>query len=99
MRRDEAGIDEIEIERLARERDLAAGYRQAAHRALAFARRYRAEEGNPNGQRERDCIAQARSWRLAVHALHAGLPVPALPQHPGLARTAVAAKTSDAKTG
>ena len=98
MRRDEAGLDEIEIERLARERDLAAGYRQAAHRALAFARLYRTEEGAPAGQRERDCIAQAHAWRTAVHALHAGLPVPALP-HPGLARTAVAGKTSDAKTG
>jgi len=96
-----AGVDEIEIERLARERDLAAGYREAARRALGFARRYRAEEGTPGGERERACIVQAQSWRHAIHDLHAGLPVPALPEsvRPGLARTAIADKDADAKTG
>lgn len=99
-------LDEGEIERLAREQDLAAGYREAARRALAFARRYREEEGTPGGSRERACIDQARVWRRAVRDLHAGLPVPALPEgiRPGLARArpdeAAAAGTGDGrKTG
>ena len=89
MRRpDEAVLDDGEIERLARERDLAAGYREAARRALGFARRYRAEEGAARGTREIACIEQAQQWRRAVRDLHAGLPVPALPEgvRPGLAR-------------
>jgi hypothetical protein len=89
MRRpDDAMLDETEIERLAREHGLAAGYREAARRALGFARRYRAEEGAPGGARERACIVQAQEWRRAVRDLHAGLAVPALPDgvRPGLAR-------------
>ena len=80
--------DEADIERLARERDLASGYREAARRALAFARRYRTEEGAANGDRERACIVQAQEWRRVVRDLHAGRPVPALPEGfgPGLAR-------------
>ena len=87
-RPDETPLDETEIERLARESELAAGFREAARRALAFARRYRAEEGEKHGERERACVAQAQVWRRAVRDLHAGLPVPALPEgvRPGLAR-------------
>ena len=105
MRRpDDAPLDETEIDRLAREHDLAAGYREAARRALAFARRYREEEGAAGGDRERACIVQAQAWRSAVRALHAGLPVPALPEgvRPGLARgrTSPASETPDSrKTG
>ena len=81
-------LDDGEVERLARERDLAAGYREAAKRALDFARRYREEEGVSGGPREGACILQAQQWRRAVRDLHAGLPVPALPEgvRPGLAR-------------
>ena len=88
MMRDEATLDEAEIERLAHERALASGYREAARRALAFARRYREEERAPGGTRERACIVQAQAWRRAVRELRAGLPVPALPEsvRPGLAR-------------
>ncbi len=94
-------LDEADIERLARQGELVAGYRQAAWVALAFAHRYRIEEGTPGGARERACIAQAQVWRKAVRDLRAGLPVPALPNHPGLARAATA-QTDDAagrKTG
>jgi hypothetical protein len=89
MRRDEGTLDEAEIERLAREGELAAGYREAARRALAFAHRYRDEEGTPGGVRERACIVQAQEWRRAVRDLRAGRAVPALPEgvRPGLART------------
>ena len=81
-------LDEAEIERLTREHDLSTGYREAARRALGFARRYREEEGAVGGARERACIVQAQRWRRAVRDLHAGLPVPALPEgvRPGLAR-------------
>lgn len=81
-------LDETEIERLAREHDLVAGYREAARRALGFARRYRDEEGAAGGERERACIMQAQEWRRAVRDLHAGRTVPALPEGvgPGLAR-------------
>ncbi len=102
MRRpDEAALDDPEIERLAREQDLTSGYRQAARRALEFARRYRAEEGVANGARERACILQAQQWRRAVRDLHAGLPVPALPEgvHPGLARTRTGESEAPAVTG
>jgi len=87
-RQDDGNLDEAEIDRLAHERELAAGYREAARRALAFARRYRAEEGAAGGTRERACIAQAQEWRLVVRNLHAGLPVPAMPEgiKPGVAR-------------
>ena len=102
---DDPTMDEAEIDRLARQHDLAMGFREAAHRALAFARRYRAEEGAPNGPRERGCIAQAQSWRHAVHDLHAGLAVPALPVgaiegRPGLASARPGeAKNPDRQTG
>lgn len=95
-------LDEQEIERLARAQDLAAGYREAAHRALAFARKYREEEGSAGGARERACIDQAQTWRRAVRDLHAGRPVPALPEglRPGLARANPSAPDSSGqKTG
>ena len=102
MRRDDGTLDEAEIERLAREGELAAGYREAARRALAFAHRYRAEEGAPGGARERACIVQAQEWRRAVRDLHAGCPVPALPENvgPGLVRARqTPADDSGRKTG
>jgi len=102
MRRaDEAILDETEIERLAREHDLAAGYREAARRALGFARRYRNEEGAAGGARERACIVQAQEWRRAVRDLHAGLAVPALPEgmRPGLARGRTGASEAPESTG
>ncbi|MDB4998373.1 MAG: hypothetical protein JWM74_5805 [Myxococcaceae bacterium] len=102
MRRpDDAVLDEAEIERLAREHDLAAGYREAARRALGFARRYREEEGVAGGTRERACIDQAQEWRRAVRDLHAGLPVPALPEgvRPGLARGRTGASEAPGSTG
>ena len=88
MKRDEATLDEARIERLAREGELAAGYREAARRALAFGRLYRDEEGAAGGARERACIVQAQAWRRAVRDLRAGRPVPALPESlgPGLVR-------------
>lgn len=95
-------LDEHEIEWLAREKDLAAGYHEAARRALAFARKYRDEEGSAGGARERACIDQARVWRRAVRDLHAGRPVPALPEglRPGLARAQPGAPDSSGqKTG
>jgi hypothetical protein len=103
-RPEDAILDDVEIGRLARERELAAGYREAARRALAFARRYRREEGSADGARERACIAQAQVWRRAVRDLRAGLAVPALPEGvgPGLARGRAPAATStadDRKTG
>lgn len=102
MRRDDALVDEAEIDRLVRERELAAGYREAAHRALAFAHRYRDEEGAAGGSRERACIVQAQEWRRAIHDLHAGRPVPAVPEsvRPGLVRARPAAgDDSGRKTG
>ena len=101
MRRpDEAQLDEPEIERLARVHDLADGYREAARRALGFARRYREEERAAGGARERACIVQAQEWRRAVRDLHAGLAVPALPEsvRPGLARGRNAASEAPAST-
>ena len=100
MRRpDDANLDEAEIERLAHERALAVGYREAARRALDFARRYRLEEGAAGGARELACIAQAQVWRRVVRDLHAGLPVPAMPERPGVARTRASQPDSDRKTG
>ena len=109
-RSDDAPLEEDEIEQLARQRERLAGYREAACRALAFARRYRAEEGAPGGSRERSCIEQARVWRRAVAEAHAGVSAIALPggARPGLARArrdgqeleAAASKTGDGrKTG
>jgi hypothetical protein len=70
-----------------------AGYREAAWRALDFARRYREEEGAPGGARERACIVQAMAWRKAAHDVRAGLPVPMIPR-PGLARARADASTA-----
>ena len=98
----EAEIEQGEIDRLARERDLTTGFREAARRALAFARRYRVEEGAAGGAREVACIEQAQVWRRAVRDLRAGLPVPALPLGPGLARTTPPTRAEDSddrKTG
>lgn len=73
--------DDEEIERIAREKRLARGYREAARRALAFAHRYREEEGAPGGEREKACIVQALVWRAAIRDLRReGAP------RPGLAR-------------
>ncbi|MDB4946937.1 MAG: hypothetical protein JWP97_6471, partial [Labilithrix sp.] len=58
-------LDDAEIELLARQRELAAGYREAARRALVFARQYRAEEGSAGGAREQAAVAQAHAWRKA----------------------------------
>jgi hypothetical protein len=70
--------DDIEIERLARRRFLAAGFREAACRAIAFARRYRLEEGTAGGDRERACVAQALHWRRAARDVSAGRALPGL---------------------
>ena len=70
--------DDVEIERLVRRRFLAAGFREAACRAIAFARRYRIEEGSPGGDRERACIAQALQWRRAARDVTAGRALPGL---------------------
>jgi len=100
MARPDDLLDEPEIARVARERTLAAGYREAARRALDFARRYRGEEGVVGGTRERECIAQAQVWRRVVRDLHAGLPVPALPVGPGVARVRAAGEpASGRRTG
>jgi hypothetical protein len=98
MRPDET-LDDAEVERLARERELAAGYREAARRALDFARRYRDEEGAAGGERERACIAQAQVWRRVVRDLHAGLAVPALPVGPGVVRARPGEPESGRRTG
>lgn len=74
-------LDDEEIERIAREQRVVRGYREAARRALAFARQYREEEGAPGGEREKACILQAQEWRAAIRELHAG----GAPR-PGLAR-------------
>ncbi len=85
------GIDDPEVERIARERGLAAGYRAAARRALAFARRYRQEEGVAGGEREKACIEQALAWRAAAHSVEA--------PKPGLARTRPDDGSAEQKTG
>ena len=51
MARPDDLLDEPEIARVAHERYLSSGYREAARRALDFARRYRAEEGAAGGTR------------------------------------------------
>lgn len=75
--------EDEEIERLAEQRRLAAGYRIAARRAIAFARLYREEEGSGGGPRERACVEQALAWREAARGV-ASTPDSACP---GLART------------
>ncbi|HEY8078084.1 MAG TPA: hypothetical protein VIF62_28350 [Labilithrix sp.] len=70
--------DDPEIERLARRRFLAAGFREAARRAVRFARLYREEEGAPGGAREVACVAQAMQWRRAARDVRAGLALPGL---------------------
>jgi hypothetical protein len=85
MRRDDLPseeLDEAAIERLAESRRLASGYREAARRALAFARRYRIEEGFAGSEREMACVAQALEWRRAARDAAAGGSA-----RPGLART------------
>ncbi len=100
MRRADETLDESQVEHLARQRELVAGYRQAAWVALAFAHRYRIEEGAAGGDREKACIAQARVWRQAVRDVHAGKPVESLPKSPGLARaTPAAIEDAGRKTG
>lgn len=78
-------LDDAESERLAHVSRLVAGYREAARRALDFARRYREDEGAPGGARERACIVQAMAWRKAAHDVRAGRPAAMIPR-PGLAR-------------
>jgi hypothetical protein len=78
-------LDDAESERLAQVSRLVAGYREAARRALDFARRYRDDEGVPGGARERACIVQAMAWRKAAHDVRAGRPV-SMVARPGLAR-------------
>ena len=87
-------LDDAESERLAHVSRLVAGYREAARRALDFARRYREDEGGPGGARERACIIQAVAWRKAAHDVRAGRPVAIVPR-PGLAR----ARDAVAQTG
>src|SRR5262245_57158799 len=81
----EGAEDDPEVDRLVRLARLVAGYREAARRALRFARRYRREEG-PRGARERACVEQALAWRKAARDLRAS--------RPGLARTRAGADTS-----
>lgn len=88
-------LDDAESERLARVGRLVSGYREAARRALDFARRYREEEGEAGGERERACIAQAMAWRKAAHDVRAGRPVSMIPR-PGLARTRADVATQQA---
>lgn len=96
MRRADEVLDESQVAELVRRNELVAGYRRAAWVALAFAHRYRIEEGAVGGEREKACIAQAQVWRAAVRDLHAGKPLESLPKHPGLAR---AVPPSDAASG
>lgn len=77
-------LDDADAGRLADLERLAAGCREAARRTLAFARRYREEEGAPDGERERACIAQALAWRQTAREMRAGRSVAA--PRPGLAR-------------
>jgi len=95
--------EDPEVEALARAAELGVGYREAARRALDFARRYREEEGTPGGRRERECLAQAQVWRRAVHAVHAGAPLASLPSlparadGPGLARATAPSTTTESE--
>ncbi|MBX3190386.1 MAG: hypothetical protein KF819_25525 [Labilithrix sp.] len=88
--------DDPAIDRAVRERQLVAGYRAAARRALELARRYRAEEGAAGGDRERACITQARIWRSAVRDLRAGI---AVAPRPGLARALPEREDRSRETG
>ena len=87
-------LDDAESEGLAQLRRVVAGYREAAHRALDFAHRYREEEGAPGGPRERACIVQALAWRRAAHDIRAGRPVAMIPR-PGLARAREPSQRAD----
>lgn len=93
-------LDEESVLRRVRANTLARGYREAARRALVFARQYRAEENAPGGDRERACIEQARAWRAAAHAVHVTQARIAA-DRPGLARArhADAAPTKTARSG
>lgn len=87
-------LDEAEVARLAYQRELAQGYREAARRAITLARRYRAEEG-VGGERENACIMQARLWRQAIRELRRPLA-----ERPGVARARMGSNPdSDRKTG
>ena len=98
-RLEESALDEADIARLARIREVAKGYRAAAFRALAFAKLYRFEEG-PRGEREKACMMQVAQWRQVVRDLHAGRAVPAVPEGPGLVRARAASQPdSERKTG
>jgi hypothetical protein len=101
MRRDEALLDELDIERLADGRRVASRYRDAARRALRLARIYRIEEGAGGGAREAACVAQALAWRAAARdaargELPAGAPRPEAGEAagPGLVRARAGAGAS-----
>src|SRR5690349_13160175 len=87
-------LDDAESERLAHASRLARGYREAARRALDFARRYREDEGVPGGARERACIVQAMAWRKAAHDVRAGREV-TMTARPGVARARDAAAAAE----
>jgi hypothetical protein len=74
---------ETEIQRLARDLRRARGLLVAARRAMALARRYRAEDG-PRGRRELACVTQALAWRSAARLARSRINAAG----PGLARTA-----------
>jgi hypothetical protein len=78
-----------DLERVVRVRRRAAGYRTAARRALAFARRYRGEEGRAGGARELACVKQALAWRAEARRL-----VTASASRPGLARARAAVEAA-----
>jgi hypothetical protein len=97
---DDGVLSELHIARLAADRELACGYREAARRALAFARRYREEEGAAGGARELACIAQAQRWRSASRALQATRSASlAVVERPGLARARVEASDDAEASG
>lgn len=86
----EPTLDDVESERLAKDRRLARGLRTAARRALDLARRYREEEG-AGGTRELACIRQALAYRAAARHLGA--------DRPGLARTSLPTAATGRQTG
>jgi hypothetical protein len=79
-----------DLERVVRVRRRAAGYRTAARRALAFARRYRGEEGRAGGVRELACVKQALAWRAEARRLVTAASAP----RPGLARARAASEAA-----
>jgi hypothetical protein len=93
----ESQQEESEIDRLARERDLARGYHEAARRALGYARLYRQEEG-PGGARERACVTQAGVWRQTARDLRAAGALSGS-SGPGVRSTRGAARVDDRKVG